>query len=256
MLIGGYMRSKVFIGFFAMGFIFMEQPAGAYMDTHPPFTAKSGIYSPLKGHSLVDISNPDYRSSDGRIQCHVKRSIEKGFWDFLLQDGDTVLAKRHIDYAPIPFSVYYTDINGDGEKDFVVLMTYMAMGMSFLHERVEIFLKKKEGGYAQIAYDAVAVGLEDFVDLDRDGKREILVTGFYYQDSGRSAHAGHNYFSYNIYEFDGYRLKNADEKYKGFPKFIRFTNKPNSKDSADIVTKERQKQSQLKNISIIYKDIP
>jgi len=234
--------------------LFIRDVSG-YVDTHPPHSLKDGPYKSLKAKPVYVWDSPEYHSADGQIRINVQKSTEEWSWDFFLQDGATVLADRHIDYSPVPFEIYHLDINGDGLKDFIVLMTYMANGISFLHERVELFLKKKEGGYRQIAYDAVSVSIEDFVDLDNDGKLEVIFTGFYGQGGTKQDSRTHNYFSYNVYEFDGYRLKNADGKYKGFPKFVWFTHKSNDKDSGQVTLKERQQHLREKEKGLVYKDI-
>jgi hypothetical protein len=236
--------------------IFILDPkALAYVETHPPYSVKEGPYKSLNIKPVIDADHSEYKSPDGKIRISFKGGMDERHWDFLLQDGNSILAKRHIDYSPIPYEIYHVDINGDGQKDFVVLMTYMAMGMSFLHERVEIFLKKKEGGYQQIAYDAVAVSINDFIDLDHDGKCEVIITGFYQQDGTKQDGRTHSYFSYDVYEFDGYRLKNADKKYQGFPKFVWFTERPNDQDSDKVTLKERLKHIQEKEKGIVYKSI-
>ncbi len=240
--------------FLLSGFLLIQN-AFAYVETHPPYALKDGPYQSLSAKPVQDSDHPQYQSPDGKITISVKSSTEEEFWDYLLQDASTVLAQRHIEYAPIPFEIYYVDVNGDGLEDFVVFMTYMAMGMPSLHERVEIFLKKKEGGYRQIGYDAVAVSIKDFVDLNHDGKYEVIITGFYEQGGTKKDRRAHNYFSYSVYEFNGYRLQNADKKYKGFPKFVWFTDRPNDKDSDKVSLKERREHVREKEKGITYKDI-
>lgn len=216
----------------------------AYYEQYPPYTFKAGPFKSLKSKPLVDYDHPEYKSPDGNI---VIRLIEKDSetFDFEIKEGVIVVTKQNIRDTPFPYEVYREDLDGNNLKDFIVFSSYRMNGFSSWGLRAEIFLKKEEGGYQHIAYDGAGIGIEDFVDFNKDGKYEVLITGVY---SGSE----HTYYSYNVYEFKDYMLVNADSKQKGFPKFIWFTYKPNDKNTTHLTNEEKQKHINDKNASIQY----
>jgi hypothetical protein len=166
----------------------------------------------------------------------------------MLQDGKSILINKNDNKEPYPYAVYWADLDKNGLNDFIVFYSYRTMGYSFMCEAVEIFLKKKEGGYQKISYDGTSFGLEDFVDLDNDGKNEVIITDTYSGDK-------HTYFVYNIYEFKNYKLLNANAKFKGFPKFIWFTYNANDKDTTHLTKQERFRHIEEINRRIRYQEI-
>ena len=125
---------------------------------------------------------------------------------------------------------------------------YRGPGLGGHKDRVEIYLRKNEGGFEKVAYDTFDAGAKDFIEPDPDGRLEVIITGFY--EGNR-----HNYITYNIYEFKNYRLVNADAKVKGFPKFVQYTYKNNDQDAVRITAKERLLHTWGKSSSISYKEI-
>lgn len=218
----------------------------AYFDNYPPYSFKKGPPSHLEAKSLVDFDKSRYKSRDGKIIARLKEKADS--FDFLLKDGKLLLARIRDDSVPLPNSVYHVDLDGNGLKDFIIFYNYRGNGLGAQKDRVEIYLKKKQGVYQKISYDTYSSGLEDFVDLDKDGKFRVIITDFYSGDK-------HNYFTYNIYKFAGYKLVNADDAFKGFPKFIWITYKKNDKDTAHLTQEERSSFAEKKNNSIQYEEI-
>jgi hypothetical protein len=129
--------------------------------------------------------------------------------------------------------------------DFIVLIY---SGAGTLIGEVNIYLRKKEGGYAKISYEAAGIGIEDFCDINSDGKYEVIIVDVY---SGKN----HNYLAQDVYEFQNYRLVNADRKFKDFPKFVWMTYKPNDKDTVHLSHKARAKHIFKKESSIKYQNV-
>ena len=188
-----------------------------YRADYPPYEFKDGPPSHLKAELLVDLDKHDYKSEDGNVIARLK-DTDSGI-DFLLKEGKYVLVSDNIKEAPTPYSVYRADLDGNGLKDFIIFNWYGGCGIAMNSFRVDIFLKKKTGGYREISYDTLSSGLEDFVDMNKNCKYEVIITDIY---SGQK----HTYFSYDIYEFENYKLVNADKKFKGFPKFVWDTDRP------------------------------
>lgn len=217
-----------------------------YFDNYPPYSFKKGPPEHLEAKSLVDFDKPKYKSRDGKITAKLKEKADS--FDFILRDGRLVLAQIKKDEPPLPNSVYQADLDANGLKDFIIFYNYRGNGLAAQRDKVEILLKKKQGVYQKVSYDTFSAGLEDFIDLYRDGKYEVIITDFY----GGSKH---NYFTYNIYKISDYRLVNADAQSKGFPKFIWFTYNKNDKDTLHLSQEERLSHTEKKNTSIQYEDI-
>ncbi len=222
----------------------------AYMEDYPPHNFKDGPFPHLEGKPLVALNGPmEYQSADKKI--YAKLGEQKfGEITFLLKDGDLVLAAREKDAEelPYPWFVYQADLNGDGLSDFFVISNYRGNGLAAFNDRVEIFLRQQDGSYRKIAYDTMAGGLEDFIDLDKDGKYEIIRTDFYCGET-------HNYFTYSVYAFADGRLVNADTRFTGFPKFIWYTNKPNDKATMHLTADQKATQVRLQDKAIEYQSI-
>jgi hypothetical protein len=217
--------------------------AFCYFDEYPPYRFKDGQPKHLKLEPLVSLDKAEYKSKDSKIAVRLKETSDT--LDFVVQDEGKVLVKMNVKDTPLPDSVYQYDIDGNGLKDFIVFYSYRGCGLAAFYNKVEIYLKQNNRNYQKIYFDTMCSGLDDFVDLSNDGEYKLIITGFY---GGKK----HNYFTYNIYEFSGGKLVNADAKVKGFPKFIWYTNKRNDKDTKHVSPEERTKHTEGKNNSIEY----
>jgi len=220
--------------------------AFCYFDEYPPYRFKDDRPKYLTLDPLVSLDKAEYKSKDGRVTARLKETSDT--LDLIVQEEGKVLVKMNVKETPLPYAVYQYDIDRNGLEDFIIFYNYRGCGLAASSDKVEIYLKQNNHSYQKISLDAMSSGLEDFVDLNKDGKYEVIVTGFY---GGKD----HNYFTYNIYEFSGGKLVNADLKFKGFPKFIWYTDKKNDKDTKHLSNKERAKHTEEKNSSIEYEII-
>ncbi len=227
------------------------KPIFAYWAEYPPYSFKNGPFPHLASKPLVNLweGPTEYRSVDKKIYAKVEEPSFRVV-SLLLKDGDLVLAannKRPED-PPYPYAVYQIDLNGDGLNDFIVFWNYRGNGLAATDDRVEIFLRRKDGGYQKITFDTIGAGLDNFVDLNHDGKYEIIVSRWCNYQS-------HTYAAHSIYEFEGTKLINAYIKFDGFPKFIWFTNKLNDKETKHLTAKEKAAQVRIQDKAIEYRDI-
>jgi len=221
--------------------------SSAYMEDYPPYRVKDGKFKHLEAQTLVDIDKRDYQSKDKQVMARLNE--DKDTFNFLLQDGKTVLLKMETWEFPLPYVVYQVDLNKDGLKDFIVFSTYRGCGLAAYSDEVKIFLGKGKGKYQSISYETMSGDLGDFVDLNNDGKYEVITTNLY------GGGDKHNYWAYNIYEINDYKLVNANAKFKGFPKFIWYTDKPNDKDTTHLNQVEKEKYISKVNSEIKYGEI-
>ena len=238
-------RSNVILLVLVVVICYYSGCALAYEDSYPPYKVKDGPPSSLDLEALVDYDREEYKSEDGSIIAKLQETSDD--LDFLVQEGNYILAEKQNREIPFPFAVYRADVDGNGLEDFIIFSSYRGCGLGALSTMTEMFLKKPEGGYQRIYYDSFCSGLEDIVDLDNDGKYELITLDMHY--AGK-----HNYWAYNIYRFENYKLVNADAEFEGFPKFIWYTDKPNDKDTTHLNSDQRKEFTRFKDRLIRYED--
>jgi len=103
----------------------------------------------------------------------------------------------------------------------------------------------------------MCIGVDDFVDMDKDGKSEIITLGFVRGADKKGKE--HNYWGYNIYELVDDKMVNANEKYDGFPKYVWYPDKDNDKDTSHLSQEDRvaltvQRDREISQETIVLKD--
>ena len=225
-------------------FTYFSSNALAYLKDYPPYTFEDGPPDHLEVEALVDSDRSEFRSKDGKMLVRIKKT--KTGMEILIKENELVVVSKTSQGFPVPYAVYRADIDGNDLMDLIVFYNYRDWFRNGIKEdKVEIFLKRDEGTYKKITYDAITVGLEDFVDLDRNGTYEVIITSM-------NRIKKHSYFTYNIYEFVNLGLLNSDAKFKDFSKFIRYTSRANDGDSKDLTEEERRLITSEKDSSIKY----
>ena len=210
------------ITFVILIIVFYCSIGDCYVEKYPPYRFRDGQPKHLNIEPIVLLGRDktEYRTEDGKIIVKLEES-------------------------PVPYTVYRYDLDDNGLDDYLIFYNYRGCGLGVLNDKVEIYLKQHNHSYQKISYDTLSSGLEDFVDVNKDGKYEVIITGFYWGTK-------HNYFTYNIYEISNCKLVNADTKFKGFPKFIWFTHKSNDKDTEHLTSEERAGHIDEKDNSVNY----
>jgi len=153
--------------------------------------------------------------------------------------------KKDIGSEKMGAKVYQVNLSGNGMHDFV---SFVHTGASPLMDEIHIYLKTRLG-YREISLsEDPSADIRDIVDINLDGKLEVILGDLYLRGK-------HSYIAYSIYEVKNHRLVNADKKYKGFPKFVWFSNTKNDKDTSRLTTNERRLDVEEKNKAIEYRDI-
>jgi hypothetical protein len=221
--------------------------ASAYFENYPPYKFKNGPPKHLQDEPLIhlDYDGTEFKSGDGKVSVILTKTPN---YSFLVQEGKSVLVNKKNDEPPLPTRIYWVDVDKNGLKDFIVIYNYQMVGLGGYEDMIEIFLKRENNSYQKICYNSMSSGPEDFFDLDKDGRYEVVITDFYSGDE-------HNYFTYNIYEFKDYKLVNADTKFKDFPKFVWITFKPNDKNTTHLTKKQKVLHTNEKNNSIKYREV-
>jgi len=107
-----------------------------------------------------------------------------------------------------PQSLIVEDINSDGLKDIKILIPYYGCGGYNYYPRVIYLIQQKDGCFKKFSFRDY---MFDFInrpeiDFDGDGKYKVITQTFV-------NYKNHNYWSFNIYEFNGDCLVNVNKKY-------------------------------------------
>ena len=204
--------------------------AYAYFENYPPFKFSENAPEHIQAELLVDYDKPDYRAKDSKITAHLNETSDS--FDFILKDGDLILASLQERATPFPYAVYRADLDNNGLDDLIVFSSNRGNGLAAHLVVTDLYLKNIDGTYQNINYEGLGTEIEDFVDMNKDGKTEIIIMDMYGGEK-------HNYFSYSVYDIKNARLVNVDGKFKGFPKFIWFTDKKNDKNTTHLTQNEK-----------------
>jgi len=204
----------------------------AFMENYPPFVFKEGAPSPIKAISLMETGKSQF-SHGSSISIKAFRTI--GEVDFVIKDGDIELLNLQGNPEWYPFAVYLADLDKNGFEDLIVLSHCHGCDLAAYSNYVHIFLKMSKDTYRKIEYETMNADIADFVDMDKDGRAEVIITGL----CDSETHGVHSYFFYTIYKIENGMLTPASRKFKGFPKFIWFTDNPNDKDTHHLTSQEK-----------------
>jgi hypothetical protein len=211
-------------------FCFNASLASAYFENYPPFRFSQKPPVSFKTNLLVDYDHPEYKSNDGKIIAKLNETSDT--FDFLLKVGGVVLQEKKERSTPFAYAVYEGDLDKNNISDFIVFSSERGCGLASQISIVDIYLGKVNGGYDCVHYESLGGGIEDFIDYNKDGLAEILVSDMYGGDK-------HNYFVYSIYKINNGKLLNANNSIKGFPKFIWYTENKNDKDTKHLSSDEK-----------------
>lgn len=195
----------------------------AYPETHPPFPAGSPApYPSPKLDAVIDYTVPA-EFHDGQIRVSVEPRSE-GHVATVVWVGQKKILDTAEAYGDIPLPVgsrvYYSDITGDGRKDLLIYSSPAGNGLGARIEMADMLVARADGSYQHASFEAYAAGPEDFIDVNGDGRYEMLWVNYYFK-------GGHSYWVYRVAEITDEGLQLNDTLVPDFPKIIWFTEKPN-----------------------------
>jgi len=226
----------------------------AYNEDYPPYKFGSEFKNHFKLQNLagnkpiyedINYQHKDKKSSFELVKADPEQYF--GISSLVIKiNNKTVLNNK---YHSNVIGFYKADIDKNGFDDYIVISIDVGNGLlGFAFGKIYIFLAKPDGNYQTIYFDSVYPSEKDFIDMDKDGISEIIIGG--YENIGK-----HAYWTYNIYEIKSYKLVNANAKFKGFPKFIWFTDKPNDKDTGHLTQEVRSKYMGKADSKIKYGEL-
>ncbi len=128
-------------------------------------------------------------------------------------------------------------LNEDTVDDWIVELETVGNGLAAWGARRLVLLSSPKGFrliplYTLFADDA------DYVDLNKDGKGEMIHTRLIYGEKGADGES-HNYWVYNLLEFKGTDVASANHMDARFPCWIMYTNKDSHKPTDQLTAEQR-----------------
>ena len=128
------------------------------------------------------------------------------------------------------------DINGDGLQDLKIVTSYLGNGIAGLNVNVIYLFQTKEGRFIKISFSDKMISNRPERDVDGDGNYEIITMNL-------TGYERHNYWNFNLFEFDGKNLINANKK-EDYPILIQYLYRKNYK-ITDKISRAKMKEFAL-----------
>lgn len=138
-------------------------------------------------------------------------------------------------------TVYLGDFNGDGRNDLAIVVSSGGNGIASCRADVT-FLLSGQRLPKPIVVSGYCPRRDDFVDLRDDGRCQIVQTCFVfgYGEPGKDGRE-HNYWVYSIFRVEDDRIVLDNTMVAGFPKWVMYTNQPNSAATNQLTDKQKTK---------------
>jgi len=217
--------------------ILVNQQVLAYPENHPPFpTGKSMPYPSLKAEPVLDY-HAESPFEEGSVWISIGPERDKvGRVTEVRVNSQPIFdtANAHPDlYLQFGSRVFYADLTGDGLKDILIYSYPGGNGLGAHIEIADLLIAKADGQFAHETFEVFAAGTEDFIDVNGDGRYEMLWGNYYFEGD-------HSYWVYRVAEITDEGLQLKDDMVPGFPKIIWFTEKPNDKPTQRLTKAERE----------------
>ena len=168
----------------------------AYPNSHPPFPSGAPSPYPIAAISpVIDYEKPaEFR--EGQLRVAVTQRSEGQFATEVWVGGAKILdtAEAYGDIPlPVGSRVFYADLTGDGRKDLLVYSSPAGNGLGAWIELADLLVAQADGTYNHTSFEAYAAGPEDFIDVNGDGRYEMLWVNYYFEGD-------HSYWVYRVAE--------------------------------------------------------
>lgn len=154
----------------------------------------------------------------------------------ILYKGKVVYELNRDAEYPYLGDIWTADLDGNGLKDFVIYVSYMGNGIP--PDNGVILFQTSPGVFRRLDFETYGFYPTDFTDIDKDGKSELVLCSMY-QDMAKDGKL-HSFLVYTAYRIENYSLKRMDFGQRGFPSFIWFTKKANSKETTKLSESQKK----------------
>jgi hypothetical protein len=216
--------------------VFVAQEVSAYPESHPPFPADNPVpYAALKAEPVLDYAEGRFEDESLRISTSPERDKVGRVTEVRINNQPIFnTASAHPDlYFQFGSRVFFADLTGDGRKDILVYSYPGANGLGAFIEIADLLIARPNGQFTHTTFESFAAGPEDFLDVNGDGRYEMLWVNYYFEGD-------HSYWVYRIVEIGNDGLRLNDQLIPEFPKIIWFTEKPNDKPTQRLTAAERE----------------
>ncbi|MFZ2959235.1 MAG: hypothetical protein WA705_20300 [Candidatus Ozemobacteraceae bacterium] len=100
-----------------------------------------------------------------------------------------------------------TDLNDDGRHDLVLVFAGTGCGLASEYTDT-IFALSQNDGYVLRGLKSMGFGMEDIVDINRDGMPEIIHSEFIFGEPGQDGKS-HNYWVYTVFNIHETKFERA-----------------------------------------------
>ena len=161
------------------------------------------------------ISVPRFFSNDDPVTCKITSQEGEDTSIIRVYKGTTLIQTfiepeymDSIALGPVPKYVYVEDVNGDGLNDLKILVPNNGCcGAYNFYVRVIYLFQTKNKTFIKTSYDDFMMNYvnQPERDFDGDGNFEIITQTFV-------NYGPHNYWAFNLYNFNGTALINVNQK--------------------------------------------
>lgn len=228
---------KLSILLFTFGLLSVD--GQAYLENYPPFPFGQNNFSSLAVQPVITHMEKQKTVQLGKIEIE-KVSTESFNYSIGIYYEGRLLASLN-EAHEWPFfigDIFYVDVDKNGFNDIIIYVNQSGVGLGGIWDDIFIFLQIDDGKFRKIHYNTYRSDIADFIDVNGDGRFELLITEIAGLDSldGKT----HSYWFYNLYKIEDFNLVMANELDSRFPKVIWFTHKPNDKETEKLSSKQKE----------------
>ena len=141
--------------------------------------------------------------------------------------------------TPRKVTVYEALLNEDDKPDYVIAALSGGCGLACEINDVAFVLSKGDS-YSITRIVCWAFDNADFVDLNKDGRAQIIITSFVGGEKGKDG-KGHNYWVFNIFQFKGTQIVSGNALDHRFPCWVLYKFKPNHQNTDQLTPEQRMR---------------
>jgi len=220
----------------------------AFNEYYPPYDIKGWRNRVLKASPVIKYPKGEFRDGKLAISCYpIGKEGEYRTRVDIQYDGKMVGRINFPisrDDLSILSDIYYADVDKNGLPDIVIRTANLGSGLGTFYNHIIILLQTEACKFRRLDFRAFYFDMRDFVDLKGDGRYELLMMSL--AELTCSNGKLHSFWAYVPYEFKGFNLVMSRNIYPDFPKFIWYTEKPNSLPTDKL--SKRQKEDYIKTL--------
>ena len=227
----------------------------AYLDDHGPFDPKE-LPKPFPVHECLLLEGTNTPSPElnaksltfaitnspsvPRVKVERQSDLSQVVLSVSSADGELLLAPTKVSDLSFYIDALTADFNQDGTADYVVRIYSGGCGLACGCCDICFLLSDGEGFRTQTVHTWFP-GTEDFVDLKGDGHCQFIHASYVHGEKTDKDGYVQTYWVYNLFSFDGPKLKYANDMIDGFPKWIRFTKNENHKAATGLTDDQKRR---------------